>query len=319
MNKITRMMSLMLALALFLSVCSPASAQTTGTALEDLDLNTWADWLTYSPRNNTPVTHGEESAVGKIAQTNQDNVWIYKTAKTSPNATDENVAWVLEYKGEKMMVLGYVPGDAGAYSEFYQVRYTRGDGVVFEGYVECRQLEIYVEPEIEPDAEPWTPGESEYVLGFKTEGADGYVWERAKVSESGELVWEAIEGETGSTLTIDTTGRDALGYVYRSTAKNGEETLAQSDEMSIIRRDIALWMSEETSDELLALAIRAKTLDSLLIDSSNMLLHIRTGEAMAEFDPETGYLKDLTYYFDVAHYDVETGVLMPLYSNVYGD
>ena len=318
MNKITRMMSLMLALALFLSVCSPASAQTTGTALEDLDLNTWADWLTYSPRSSTPVTHGEESAIGKTVQTNQDNVWIYKTAKTSPNATDENVAWVLEYKGEKMLVLGYVPGDANFYSEFYQVRYTRGDGVVFEGYVECRQLEICVEPEIEPDVEPWTPGESEHIFGFKTEGADGYVWERAPIT-GGEPVWETIPGENGSTLTIDTTSRDALGYIYRCTAKSGEETLAQSDDMRLIREDIALWMTAETSDELLSLAIRAKSLDSLLIDSGNMLLHIRTGEALAEFDPETGYLKDLTYYFDVAHYDVETGELMPLYSDVYGN
>ncbi|MBQ5897525.1 MAG: hypothetical protein IIW81_03580, partial [Oscillospiraceae bacterium] len=211
-----------------------------------------------------------------------------------------------------------VPGDASAYSEFYQVRYTRGDGVVFEGYVECRQLEICVEPEIEPDVEPWTPGESEHIFGFKTEGADGYVWERAPIT-GGEPVWETIPGENGSTLTIDTTSRDALGYIYRCTAKSGEETLAQSDDMRLIREDIALWMTAETSDELLSLAIRAKSLDSLLIDSGNMLLHIRTGEALAEFDPETGYLKDLTYYFDVARYDVENGVLRPLYSNVYGN
>ncbi|MBR5288675.1 MAG: InlB B-repeat-containing protein, partial [Clostridia bacterium] len=164
MNRLSRLTALLLALLMLFSSTGLAEAAA-GIAFDDFNATAFyslkqsandgaSDDADTADNANTVdaddaatdtnpniVTRGSVDLVDKIVQTTEDNVWIYKEAVAPGETLIKGLP-----KGTLLEVLGYIPGDANYYSEFYFVRYTDTDGTVFEGYVECRQTELYVAP-----------------------------------------------------------------------------------------------------------------------------------------------------------------------------
>ena len=166
---------------------------------------------------------------------------------------------------------------------------------------------------------------------------------RAEASAESRFVKRiADKGSEVSVLAVDETGaeawyfvqyKDNLGYVrgdlLQVTIVTAPECTcgAEADENGVVTHayNCALVLAEEElSEELLkwieetnptaemiARAKRASSLDALFLEGTQ-LIHVRTGRAIATYDPETGALTDNELNLVVGYIDAATGALTPV-------
>jgi len=87
---------------------------------------------------------------------------------------------------------------------------------------------------------------------------------------------------------------------------------AETDEQKIV--ELAEWVSSgevEVTEAMLARAMKASSLDSMMLEGTQ-LIHVRTGEAFATYDPETGLLTDNELGVVFARVDLEKKVIIPI-------
>ena len=80
----------------------------------------------------------------------------------------------------------------------------------------------------------------------------------------------------------------------------------------MIEPELAEWIVAEGADEAMLLrALGAKSLESMIFEG-NALIYVRTGEAVATYNPETTELIDNRFNLTVATVDMENGVIYPI-------
>ena len=85
-----------------------------------------------------------------------------------------------------------------------------------------------------------------------------------------------------------------------------------SGEAYMIEPELAEWIVAEGADEAMLLrALGAKSLESMIFEG-NALIYVRTGEAVATYNPETTELIDNRFNLTVATVDMENGVIYPI-------
>ena len=171
------------------------------------------------------------------------------------------------------------------------------------------------EPEVEAPAEivyqPWQSGVVETVMSYAVEGAVHYSWQRGMADESGEMVWEEIASSDYTDVLLTTRFED-LPYVYRCVATLADESQIVSNEITLIDAELVQWMNEgEVTEEMLARAMSAKSLDSMVIEDE-VVFYVRTGEVYARIDKETGYMIDECTGLVIAVVDLENGLIYPI-------
>lgn len=286
MNKKSRLAGLLLMMAMLLCAGVSALADTGAVTTDELDINTWNMWL-------MAASLGADDAIGKTAVVNSDNVPVYDNLQIllwpKDRLSKETEVTILD------VAHSWIDGFIG--TKWYKVQY--GDAV---GYIQQKYLDIVEDDDNTVTAEPWTPGQTEYPMAFEVAGAQAYQWQRGLITESGEIVWENIEGATGASYALDTASADSLRYAYRCVALGADNAeLAVSEPAKLVRDDIALWIAEGTTDEMIARAVATDSLDSVVIEE-NALVHVRSGEVYATVDEETGVVTH-------AALNIEFGVL----------
>lgn len=176
----------------------------------------------------------------------------------------------------------------------------------------CHEVE---DPEVEAPAEivylPWQNGVVETVMSYAVEGAVHYSWQRGMVNENGEMVWKEL-ATTNHTEVLLTTMFDDLAYSYRCVATVEDGTQVISNEITLIDAELVQWMNEaEVTEEMLARAMNAKSLDSMVIEDE-VVFYVRTGEVYARIDKDTGYMIDERTGLVIAVVDLENGLIYPI-------
>ena len=174
-------------------------------------------------------------------------------------------------------------------------------------------VEPTAEPTMEPTAEPvqpeaaaWDGKSNEAAVNFIVDGAAAYRWEKLVDGE-----WIAVEGAEASELKVEANA-ETMKYAYRCTAVLTDGSELISEEITLVREDIAQWLNEtEVTEEMLARAVQAKSLDTLVIEGANVV-HVRTNETVAYYDAETGCIIDAKSGMEVAWLDAETGMIYPI-------
>ena len=143
-------------------------------------------------------------------------------------------------------------------------------------------------------------------MNFIVDGAAAYRWEKLVDGE-----WIAVEGAEASELKVEANA-ETMKYAYRCTAVLTDGSELISEEITLVREDIAQWLNEtEVTEEMLARAVQAKSLDTLVIEGANVV-HVRTNETVAYYDAETGCIIDAKSGMEVAWLDAETGMIYPI-------
>ncbi len=161
-------------------------------------------------------------------------------------------------------------------------------------------------PQSEAGVELGETAEAEPVP-FLDSAEGGYVLTAPDPSEND--VWEIHTGEewkeiaTGAVLEIGTSRKHLLAQ-YRCT-RNGA-VVAQGYPT---REDIRLWAAEnEVTDAMLLRAVDTTTLEAVVVEGGQ-LVYVRTGEAIATVNAETGEVIDLEHQIPVAYFNAEDGEL----------
>jgi len=188
-----------------------------------------------------------------------------------------------------------------------------GNPICGEG-CEC-MCHVTDEPEIAVPAEivyqPWQSGVVETVMSYTVEGAVHYSWQRGVANENGDMVWEEIASSDYTGVLLTTRFED-LAYIYRCVATKEDGTQVISDEITLIDAELVQWMNEGgVTEEMLARAMSAKSLDSMVIED-DVVLYVRTGEVYARIDKATGYMIDERTGLIIAVVDMENGLIYPM-------
>lgn len=162
------------------------------------------------------------------------------------------------------------------------------------------------------DTPKWDTSSETIELTFVQEGASEYQWYQ---STDNGATWVAIDGATGSKLVLDVSkNNDALGYAYKCEAKFSNGAVVPSVSMGLIDYDMREWVRssgiEVTKDMLKrALEVDAKikeldlnftALQAMRIESTQ-LMSVKTGQPIANYDPQTGALVDISMGLTVGY------------------
>ena len=193
-----------------------------------------------------------------------------------------------------------------------KVEYGEITGYVRADFVFVPAAEKAAEATAEPTVEPTivnnataaaVEGGVELTFAVSDENAS-YIWERGALNDAGELVWETAA--EGSAYTVPATV-EGMKYVYRCTAG-----ALVSEPVKAVRDDIYEWLNTaDVTDDMLARALNATSLESLVLEGE-ALVYVRTGETLATYDAETGYLIDVELNIPVGMLDRETGAIKPI-------
>lgn len=275
MKKISRLTALLLAILMLSS-----AALATENGIEFRNFNTGDYSLMVAAAQDA------NAAIGKNAVTNRDGVEVR-------NIHYLYISYVKDWldEGTVVKITDYKTGAVnGSWfdSYWYGVSYEK-NGETKTGYIQTKYLDI-LEPAPEVVFTPWDGASETVVLSYSVNEAASYEWQRGLAGEDGEIVWETIQGEVGSSLAVNT-DMGNLRYVYRCVAKDGSgEVVYTSDDVTLIREDLASWLSDEDiTEEMLTRAMNAPSLDSLVIEGE-WLVHVRTGEDIAYYNTRTNAL-----------------------------
>lgn len=193
-----------------------------------------------------------------------------------------------------------------------KVEYGEITGYVRADFVFVPAAEKAAEATAEPTVEPTivnnataaaVEGGVELTFAVSDENVS-YIWERGTLNDAGELVWETAA--EGSAYTVPATVEN-MKYVYRCTAG-----ALVSEPVKAVRDDIYEWLNTaDVTDDMLARALNAASLESLVLEGE-ALVYVRTGETLATYDAETGYLIDVELNIPVGILDRETGAIKPI-------
>lgn len=291
MKKISRLMALLLALIMLSSV-----AFATEEVIERDSFN-YGDYALM-----LAAAEDANAAVGKTAVTNEDGVDVYNSHSLISgvkywNLDKGTVVTITSYEVDK----GFIEGLWD--SNWYGVSYEQ-NGETRTGYIQTKYLTIQ-KPVPEIGYTPWDGTSETVTLTCSADSAASYEWQRGVAGEDGAVAWETIEGATSAELTLEATPEN-LKYAYRCVAND-----TSSDEVMLISPELAQWIAEtdNVSGEMLTLAAQATTLDSMML-VGNQLIHVRTGEAFAEYNEETGVLTHIE--LKVPFGKVVDGAIVPL-------
>ena len=160
----------------------------------------------------------------------------------------------------------------------------------------------------EPERSAYSYGDAEVYFSFEVEGAVNYLWQR---SVPGADAWEDIPGSNTANLLLSPAFEDVC-YAYRCVATTEAGAVITSGEAYMIEPELAEWIVAEGADEAMLLrALGAKSLESMIFEG-NALIYVRTGEAVATYNPETTELIDNRFNLTVATVDMENGVIYPI-------
>lgn len=250
--------------------------------------------------NEEPVA-AIENVEGHIVRTNTDRVNLRSEANTNCD-----VICVLTAAGTKLTVLeAVVSGEKVWYKVEYgsKTGYIRYDLVLFD---ELPAAEPEVIEPVEPANAAWDGVSEQMTIAYSAGAEAVYGWEKLVDGE-----WVKIEGADAAELTLDATVEN-MKYSYRcvATLENGETMI--SSEVTLVSAEIVEWVNaNEVTQEMVVRAMDAKTLDTLVIEGSNVI-HVRTGAVVAYFDEVTGYMTDAVSGIAVARVDMETGMVYPV-------
>lgn len=156
------------------------------------------------------------------------------------------------------------------------------------------------------EAQLWQPGMAETVMTCTFDGAVAYFWQRGIGG-----AWEDVACTEYPEMLI-TVAMNDLAYAYRCVAVMSDGTQVATGEITLIDPAYIDWMSEQTvTEEMLARAMNAESLDSLVLEG-DYLIYVRTGVTYAYIDRETGYLIDDASGLILGIVDLETGTLQPI-------
>ena len=159
---------------------------------------------------------------------------------------------------------------------------------------------------MQPVNEAWNGADEQVSVSFSVDGEATYSWEKLVDGE-----WVKVEGAEAAELTV-TADTENLKYAYRCVAalENGEVIV--SEEITLVREDIAQWLNEtEATEDMLARAMAAKSVDSMVVEGDEVV-YVRTGKVYARIDRVTGYLIDEETGLVVARVDLENGMIYPI-------
>lgn len=157
----------------------------------------------------------------------------------------------------------------------------------------------------------WEQGQAETSLSYEVADAIGYVWQSGAKDENGEMVWTDIVG-SNSAMFLLPVDLNSLKLAYRCVAIKAGNELEISDSVTLIDEELVDWLNAgEVTDEMLFRAMNTRSLESLTIEDGK-LIYVRTGKSIANYDSETGALRESEFGVVVAYVDMETKKIVPL-------
>ena len=142
----------------------------------------------------------------------------------------------------------------------------------------------------------------------ESEGAT-YQWQRKVVDADGKESWVDVEDGTDALLSLPLKA-DALLSEYRCvTTRDNVET--PSAAIRPVNDEWVEWLeNNDVTTEMIRRALGKKSLESVVVENGK-LIYVRDGKAIAEYNPETGYITDITTGLIVAEMD-ESGNILPI-------
>ena len=142
----------------------------------------------------------------------------------------------------------------------------------------------------------------------ESEGAT-YQWQRKVVDADGKESWVDVEDGTDALLSLPLKA-DALLSEYRCvTTRDNVET--PSVAIRPVNDEWVEWLeNNDVTTEMIRRALGKKSLESVVVENGK-LIYVRDGKAIAEYNPETGYITDITTGLIVAEMD-ESGNILPI-------
>lgn len=108
--------------------------------------------------------------------------------------------------------------------------------------------------------------------------------------------------------------KDADGRIWYRIAWDGSFGYVPCEIVDIeaAADEFLAWMEETgATEEMIDRARNAKSLESMVLEG-NKLIYVRTGEAVAYYDAETGVLTDIESDMDIAKVDKAQNVVLPI-------
>ena len=252
----------------------------------------------------TAEAEPEVQAEAVIAYTAGENINMRSAA-----STDSEIVACIEVSGSEVAILGEEDnGDAVWYLAEY------GE---YTGYIRSDLLKTAAEPMAvqEDAAEQDAEENAAAVVGYTA--AENVNMRQQPTTDSAVVICIAASGEELSVVE----SCEVNGEVWYAVIYDGYEGYIRSDlvavgesgEVNLLLDDELLqWIQEvDATEEMIARAMNAKSLDSLVIEGSNVV-HVRSGAVVAYFDAETGYMTDAVSGIVVARVDMETGMVFPV-------
>ena len=162
----------------------------------------------------------------------------------------------------------------------------------------------------QPQVANWTPDMEAAAFNANITGATSYVWQRGTKNESGEIVWQDMENTNSACIMLPATREDARAY-YRCMAFDANGGFIVTEPATLVRPELVEWLNAtEATEEMLVRAIEAKSLDSLVLEGTQ-LVYVNDGTPIAQYNAETGELTDVETNTVVAYLDQTTQMVYP--------
>lgn len=207
-----------------------------------------------------------------------------------------NVICVLEEAGTEVTV---------------QAKATRADGEVWyrvvangeTGYIREDLLELM--PAV-VDIERQTAESGVTLVCTQISENAGYRWQRREMDENGEERWTDV-GE-GALLNLPAEAEALLAWYRCIRTTDGAEIASEA--IRPVRDELIEWLEQGTpTSEMITRALNTSTLEAITLENDE-LIYVRTGEAIAHYDPETGLVTDAMMNVPVGR--IVDGKLRPL-------
>ena len=271
-------------------------------------------WKLMDHAGMLPAVEIECNVVGANAYTNTDRVNMRADAGvTSDVVVNIEDAYaplkILGAKKSGTVVWYHVAyGDVTGYirSDLMEIGVYGAEAA--EDALTVADVDVFAEPEL--NCQPVQMGDTEAAVSFVVSGAVSFSWQRGHMTD-GEKVWEEIlvTDDSAAVLPVDF---GALAFSYRCVATTQDNGQIISDEFTLMDVQLVQWMNEtDVTEEMLARAMNAKSLDSMVIEDGRVF-YVRTGEAFARIDADTGYMIDENTGLVIAVVDRENGLIYPI-------
>ena len=130
-------------------------------------------------------------------------------------------------------------------------------------------------------------------------------WQRAPFAA--DLVWEDVPQANAPQLTLPT-NHETCKYYYRCVA----EAYISNPVILLSRQDIVEWLATtNATQEMYLRAVSTSSLDSLVLED-NLIIHVRSGQAVASYNPENGELRETDYNVLIGYLDPDSLAIIPL-------